>query len=190
MRIFMCVLLFLCIALNAAWAAPSNDVLSRNDGLSVNEFRNLATSLPELPGNIQAIRIFRGAETGKYSVAFTTFSHQTGWQLFVFNPDGKGKFQLAWKSGKLDDTFHVAGPSDLSVFDFGPEDGIVFHGCARHVCPDVFSVLLYVPKKHTSFVETYVWGKISYSFDIKDSENNRYKSILDELVKARRSLSE
>lgn len=80
------------------------------------------------------------------------------------------------------DSFQVAGATDLSLFDFGTNDGVVFHGCARHVCPDVFSILLYVPTKHASFMETYIWGKRSYSFNSKTPDNQKYKTILDQLV--------
>ena len=181
MRSLLRMLLLLCAIYNVTCAAAPNYI--HYDSLTTKEFRALAASLPELPGTIQAMLIFRGAGQEGASVAFSTNDEKSGWQIFVFTPDQKGHYQLSWKSGKLNDSFQVAGASDLSLFDFGSNDGIVFHGCARHVCPDVFSVLLYVPKKHTSFMETYIWGKISYSFNIKASENQRYKSILDQLVK-------
>ena len=183
MRPLFWMTLALCIVFNTAWAATPKNIVLKHDGLSVDELRNFATSLSVLPGNIQAIRIFHGTEGSEYSVALATFSEQSGWQIFVYNPGKNGRFELAWKSGKLDDTFYGASPDDLRVFNSGGyEDGIVFHGCAVHVCPDVFSVLLYVPTTRTAFTATYIWGKIKYSFDINDSKNNGYKSALDNLI--------
>ncbi len=155
--------------------------------LSVKEFRNLAESLPELPGRIQAIRLFQGAIGQQASVAIATFGEKTGWQLFVFASNTGKHFRPEWKSGKLANTFTVADPAALKLFDFGNEVGVEFSGCAPHSCGGgpsaVFSVLLYVPSKRTAFTATYELGKIAYSSNLQSAGNERYRGALEQLVK-------
>jgi hypothetical protein len=158
----------------------------QSDGMTVQQFREFAASLPDLPGQIQAIRLLQGSGSAR-SVALATFGERTGWQLFVFDSVNGSKFELGWKSEKLDDSFSVSYPDALKVFSLGQEQGATFDGCAAHVCPDVFSVLLYVPSKRTSFTAKYVWGKVTYSSKLESPENSSYKAALEQLVKEHRN---
>ncbi len=182
----MVVLLFGIIATQALSA--QDQTKSENGGMSVSEFRDLADSLPKLPGNIQAIRLFRDSGPGQTNfAAIATFSNQMGWQISIFDSPVGRKFKLIWQSGKLDDSFSVSDPSALKLFHLGQEDAVEFEGCALHVCPDVFSILMYVPSKRTSFSVKYVWGKVSYSPVLESPANAPYKSALDQLVSQRRN---
>lgn len=168
-------------------ALSAQETQSGNGGMSAAEFRDLANSLPKLPGSIQAIRLFRAPGTEQTtSAAFATFSEQTGWQISIFDSPAGHKFQLEWQSGKLDDSFSVSDSSELKVFQLGQQDAVEFEGCAPHVCPDVFSILIYVPSKRTAFTVKYVWGKVSYSPALGSPENAQFKSALDQLVAERR----
>ena len=183
MRPFFLSAVLLSIFLNMAKAMAQNADSPANDGMTVQQLREFSESLEELPAPIQAIRFFR-PDGRERSVALTTNDQKTGWQIFVFDSvPSSTRFALTWKSGKLDDGFSVSYPGALKLFDFGHEQGIEFEGCAPHVCPDVFSVLLYVPSKRTAFTAKYVWGKITYSPE--SSENSGYKAALDQLITAR-----
>ncbi len=168
--------------------SAQDEMKSGNGGMSVAEFRDLADSLPKLPGSIQAIRFFSssGDQQGT-SAAFATFERQAGWQVSIFNSHGDLKFQLEWQSGKLDDSFSVSSPDALKIFHFEKEDAVVFDGCAPHVCPDVFSILMYVPSKRTTFTAKYVWGKVTYSPTLGSPSEVQYKSALDQMVSEHRN---
>jgi len=173
--------------LGSAPVASAQGGYGSYSSLSVKEFRNLAESLPELPGRIQALRLFQGTIGQQASVAIATLGEKTGWRLFVFASNSGKHFRLEWKSGKLPYTFAVADPAALRLFDFGNEVGVEFSGCAPHSCGGgpsaVFSVLLYVPSKRTAFMATYSLDKVTYSENLKIKGNERYKGALEQLVK-------
>lgn len=173
-------LLLSLLCMGAASGSPSSN---EKDGISIDEFRNLAKTLPTLPGRIQAIQIFYDSTAHENAVAFATFDDKAGWQVSVFDPNREGGFKLAWQSGKLADSFAVSSQSELRVASLENEQAVQFEGCAAHVCPDVFSILLYVPSKHTVFTADYVWGKVTFSVNLDSVENSRYKSVLSNLVK-------
>jgi hypothetical protein len=181
--------LFLFVLLNLPNAVPTAKAQSAGDGLSAGEFRDFAKSLPELPGRIQAIRLFGKAGRQTSSVAVLTWGERSGWQIFVFGSPLGRNFRLDWKSGKLDDTFYVSDPSNLKVFSFmDGKQGVQFSGCAAHNCPNgVFSLLLYVPSMRTAFVAKSVLGKVTYSPSLESAENSEYKKALVQLVKDRAS---
>ena len=152
-------------------------------GLSADDFRDFVNSLPHLPAPIQAVRFFDApGNKGKSSVAITTFDSQHGWQLFAFEPDTKGRFVLTWKSDSLDDSFAVSDPGALKIFQLANGDAIVFEGCAKHACPDVFSVLLYVPSVRTTFVAKYIWGNVTYTPSLSSPKEDGYKKALQQLI--------
>ncbi len=155
--------------------------------MSESEFRNLAESLPQLPGRIEAIRLFSAHGNQQVSsVAFATFDKQAGWQVLIFDAPSGHKFQMEWQSGKLDDSLSVSDADALKIFHFRKEDAVEFDGCASHVCPDVFSILLYVPSQRRAFVAKYVWGKVTYSPALDSPTEAQYKSALDQLVREHR----
>jgi hypothetical protein len=158
-----------------------------SSGLSPEQFRALAASLPPSSAHIQAVRLFdRMGDKGESSAAVATFDSQQGWRLFAFAPNPQKGFVLTWKSGALDDSFAVSDPSALKVFQLASGDAIVFEGCAKHVCPDVFSILLYVPSASASFTAKYVWGKITYSPALNSPTEAAYKEALEQLIRERR----
>lgn len=153
-------------------------------GLPVNAFRSLANSLPQMAGAIEAIRIFyEPKNSGNPSVAFATYDTQNGWQLSIFREESNRKFQREWQSGQLEESFKVSYPAALKVFDLGNGQTILFEGCAPHACPDVFSILLFAPNRKTAFTANCVWGKITYSSNLKLPQDSSYKAILGQLIK-------
>ena len=153
-------------------------------GISVSQLQALVGELPPLPeGSIQAVQFLRRDGFWINRVAFLTETRNGGWQIFVFHLEKTGKHSLEWKSGKLDDSFSVSSPDALKVFSYGREQGIRFSGCAAHACPDVFSILLYVPSKRTAFTAKYVRGETAYSLELDSPENSYYKTILNQLVR-------
>jgi hypothetical protein len=159
-----------------------------NGGMTVEEFRNLADSLPKLPGTIQSVLLFRASgDKQSISAALATFDDKKGWQLLVFHSLEGRKYQLEWQSSKLDDSFYISNPGALKVFSLGDETAISFEGCARHACPDVFSILLYVPSRRSSFTATYIRGKVTYSPSLTTEEQESYKSVLVQLIGERLS---
>jgi hypothetical protein len=181
MRIRFCVLLLffglLAVQHNALWAQAA----SSQTGLSADQLRNFAQQLPNIPDRIQSLQIMRSEQGPLISVA--RFSADDGWELSVFGTNGEGKFAERWHSGKLPDSFRVSYPSALKTFNFGNEDGVEFDGCAPHSCPEVFSILLYVPSINKEFVVTSTFGKTAYSQDVLLPQNLRYKQALDQLLK-------
>jgi hypothetical protein len=188
MRAVITVLAVLSGVIAVSSVSGQDEMKPRNGGMSVAEFRGLADSLPRLPGNIQSISFFRtsGDPSGN-SAAFATYERQAGWQITIFNSQGDHKFQMEWQSGKLDDSFSVSSPDALKIFHFGNEDAVEFDGCAPHVCPDVFSVLMYVPSKRAAFTAKYIWGRITYSPSLNSAASSPYKLALDQLVSEHRN---
>lgn len=171
---------FLLLAISVVATAGAGD---RQEGLTATQFSNLASSFVNLPGRIDAVQIFHVAGNQQDSVAIATFEDSAGWQLAIFNPAPGGKYVLGWKSGKLDDSFAVSSPGALRISSLANEQAIVFDGCASHACPDVFSILLYVPSAGGAFTAQYVWGKIAYSPNLEEAKYAQYKSILANLVR-------
>jgi len=77
-------------------------------------------------------------------------------------------------------------PQMPAHIQLGSGDAIVFEGCAKHVCPDVFSVLLYDPAARAAFTAKYVWGKITYSPSLNSPKDALYKEALEQLIHERR----
>jgi hypothetical protein len=166
-----------------AGTASAADKAGEQDGISGDELRSLAASLPELPGRIQAFQIVYDSTVQKNGIVLATFSEKSGWQLVMFSPMRDGSFKQTWQSGKLADSFFVSSQSKLKVVSLENEEGVQFEGCASHVCPDVYSILLYVPSKHAAFEANYVWGKVNYSANSDVAENATYKAVLANLLK-------
>lgn len=180
MRLRVLSVLLVCMAASVR-GAPAQEL-----GLSRDDFRAFASSLPALPGNIMAVRFLMNVGRPKIPLAaILTFGEGSGWQIFLFRPTDTPKFALEWRSGRLADTFQGSSGGELKTFQLGYEEALVFEGCAAHVCSDVYSILLYVPSQRAAFVANYAWGKASYSFRLQSPENRRYKGILDQLAKER-----
>lgn len=106
-------------------------------GLTEADFRAFARSLPKLPGRIDALRLLQASSGGPVLITLLTWGKRSGWQLSVFAPVRGGAYERQWRSGKLDDTFHVSGPNDLKVFTFGDgSQAVQYSGCAAHSCPN------------------------------------------------------
>jgi hypothetical protein len=181
MRTIFPVTLLLFAVLNPPSVTMAAKAQSASDGLSAAEFRAFAKSVPELPGRIQAVLLFRESG-GKRAVALATLDERGGWRLFVFNSSSSSTFRLEWKSARLDDSFAVSSPSSLRLFSLGDEDAVQFSGCGRHACPDVFSFMLYVPSLRTAFTATSVYGKVTYSSNMRLPADEEYKGALDRLI--------
>ena len=60
----------------------------------------------------------------------------------------------------------------------------MFHGCARHLCPDLaFGYYLYVVGEKDAFQVTVVRGKTTYSPNLLLPKNRAYRDFLDEKVR-------
>jgi hypothetical protein len=151
-------------------------------GLTEAEFRIFAQALHSLPGRIEAIQIFPATDSGNHLVAVATLGQQTGWQLLVLKISGDSPARIVWKSGVLSDSFAVADGSAMNIYSPGREDDLSFVGCAQHSCPDVFSVLLYVPSKRQAYTVSYVLGKISYSPNLTGTDAEAIKADLNDLL--------
>ena len=187
MRAVITMFVFLLGVIAVGNVSAQDEMKAGSGGMSVAELRNLADSLPQLPGSIRRSRFFSTSGDQRGTAALATFEKQAGWQISIFNSRGDQKFKLGWESGKLDDSFSVSSPDALKIFHFGSEDAVEFNGCAPHVCPDVFSILLYVPSKGTAFTAKYVWGKVTYSPTLGTAADAQYKSALDQLVSEHRN---
>jgi hypothetical protein len=168
MRTIFPVALLLFAVLNPPSVTMAAKAQSTSDGLSAAEFRAFAKSVPELPGRIQAVLLFRESG-GKRAVALATLDERAGWRLFVFNSSSSSTFKLEWKSARLDDSFAVSSPSSLRLFSLGDEDAVQFSGCGRHACPDVFTA-------------TSVYGKVTYSSNMRLPADEEYEGALGQLI--------
>lgn len=157
-------------------------------GLSVHQLRNLVNSLPPLPGTIQAIQFLQDGEFQINRAAILTDGAGSGWQVFVFGLESTGKFQLEWKSGRLDDSFAVSSADQFQAYFLSDEQVLKFSGCAAHACPDVFSVMLYVPEKKSAFTATYTLGNVTYSPFGDGTMYRYYKMELDRYIAKHRGI--
>jgi hypothetical protein len=163
---------------------------SREMGLSVAQLRNLVNSLPPLPGTIEAVQFLRTDGFWIDRAAILTQGESSGWQIFVFHIESNGKFALEWKSGHLDDSFAVSSAGQFQTHDVAAsEQALEFSGCAAHICPDVFSVMFYVPSKKTAFTATYIWGKVTYTPASDGPMYRYYKMDLDRFIAEHRNIA-
>ena len=178
---------FLMMAFSTSLVAAPACLGANEEGLTTTDLRGLAGALPDLAGRIVSIQIFRDSSTHANSVALLTLGIGSGWQLYVLGSSAPGKYASEWKSGKLDDGFSVSSAEALKIAYVGGEQVVEFSGCAAHVCPDVFSILLYVPSIKTAFTVHYVQGKTTYSSNLNDVANASYKVALENLVRKHKS---
>jgi hypothetical protein len=162
---------------------------SEAGGISVRQLRNLVNTLPPLPGTIQAIRFLQNEGFQINRTAILTDGVDSGWQIFVFHLESTGKFALEWKSGRLDGSFAVSSADQFQSYFLSDEQVLKFSGCAAHACPDVFSVMLYVPSKKTAFTATYTLGKVTYTPSAGGPMYQYYKMDLDRYIAKHRSVT-
>jgi hypothetical protein len=152
--------------------------------LSVAQLQNFTKSLQTSEGRIYAIIPFLDESAGgTTSIAVLTARPRDGWRVAVFASDRKSSFRKIWSSGKLDDSFAVSSASQLAVFGLESGYAISFGGCAAHMCPEIFSELLYVPSMKRAYSATCQDGTVHYSFAVSDEKNADVKSGLDELLR-------
>ncbi len=182
----------LCIAIGLSFAAQPHAAQTsdkREEGLTVAEFRRFVQAIPRLPGRIEDIHFFRGpGGINPEGVALLIGVKQGGWQLFILDRDKNGRWKLAWSSGKLEDSFNVSSRQEFLIANPGGGEAVQFSGCAAHVCPDVFSILVYAPSKKAAFKVDVRWGHIGYSPGLEAPENRRYKDWLDKQMQERGKL--
>jgi len=153
----------------------------KETGISVSQLQGLVNELTPLSGSIQAIQFLRKDGFWVDRIAFLTEGKDSGWQIFVFHLENTGKFSIEWKSGKLEDSFAVSSARQFGTRNVAAsEQALVFSGCAAHNCPDVFSVMLYVPSRKTAFTATSILGKVTYSSGSESPANRVYKEALDQ----------
>lgn len=155
-------------------------------GLTREELRELAAAIPSLPGRIVAIRFFRD-KTGSLPGGVALLVHSTvkGWQVLVLARRENNKYVLGWQSGQLDSSFSVSWEGALGIFNVGGEHVVQFYGCAKHACPDFFSVMIYVPSRNQVFVARHEAGSIRFSLNAEAPENLTYKEWLEQQIRER-----
>lgn len=173
----------------AVCARPTTQEARSRDtgGLSVPQLKALVNALPSLPGSIQAIQFLQNSDFRIDRAAILTDGEDSGWQIFVFHLESPDSFALEWKSGKLDDSFAVSSADQFQTYTLSDERLLKFSGCAAHNCPDVFSVMIYVPSRNTAFSATFVLGKVTYSPASDGPMYRYYKMDLDRFIAEHRS---
>jgi len=151
------------------------------DGLTVDEFKGLADSIPKLPGQIQSVVFFRESGGPIKNAAFAILG-DAGWQIIIFEHKGGARFEVKWRSGPLDDSFRVSSAGALRVVNPWDEDQIEFEGCAGHNCPGVFSIMLYAPSRNLAYIARYVNGKVEYSSNSQSADNGEVREFLSQEV--------
>lgn len=170
--------------------AMAQEAQSRDTGISAAELRDLADLVPPGTGTIQAIQFLRKDGFSIDRAAILMAAKSSGWQIFLFHFQDNGKFSLEWKSGKLDDSFAVSSATQFQPYTSFGEQTFTFSGCAAHNCPDVFSVMFYVPSKNMALTATYTLGKVTYSPPVvAGSRYQIYRSYLDRLIAEHRSIA-
>ncbi len=168
--------LFVVVCLLAAVAYAERPF---EDGIKPSQLTQIAQMLPGAP--IYSIRLFREKNKGRISATALTASKKTGWQIVLISPQGLDGYRKSWVSAKLPESFAVSSPEALRTYGLTDEEGIVFSGCAPHMCPDIFSVMLYVPTQHRAFIGTCDNGETTYSFTLTASLQD-YKAALNDLL--------
>jgi hypothetical protein len=149
------------------------------DGIKPTQLTQIAHMLPEAP--IYSIRLFREKDNGRISATVLTASKRTGWQIVLISPQGLDGYHRSWVSAKLPESFAVSSPEALRTYGLSDGDAIVFSGCAPHMCPDIFSAMLYVPKQHRAFVATCNNGQTAYAFTLTTAFQD-YRTALDDIL--------
>jgi hypothetical protein len=143
----------------------------------------LAALVQSLPNEqIYSIRLFREESNNRLSAELLVAGGHKGWQVQVVSPRAATGYSISWKSSWLADAFAVSSPQALGTYGLGNEEAVTFSGCAAHECPDIFSVLLYVPSRHRAFTATCENGQTSYSFP-RASADSQYVEPLNELLR-------
>ena len=168
--------LFVVVCLLAAIAHAERPF---EDGIKPSQLTQIARMLPESP--IYSIRLFREKNNGRISATALTASKRTGWQIALISPQGLDGYRKSWVSAKLPESFAVSSPEALRTYGLTDEEGIVFSGCAPHMCPNIFSVMLYVPTQHRAFIGTCDNGETTYSF-MPAAALQGYKTALDDIL--------
>jgi len=150
------------------------------DGLQPKQLIQIIRTLPSAP--IGSIQFFREKKDERLSAIILSLKKGDGWQLRLISPRGRTSYSTSWVSEKLSDSFSVSSPTNLSHYWLKDEGAIVFTGCAPHMCPDIFSALLYVPSRHRAFVGTCNNGQVTYTFSPSDEGANEYKEVLNETL--------
>jgi hypothetical protein len=168
--------LFVVVCLLAAIAHAERPF---EDGIKPSQLTQIARMLPRSP--IYSIRLFREKNNGRISATALTASKRTGWQIALISPQGLDGYRKSWVSAKLPESFAVSSPEALRTYGLTDEEGIVFSGCAPHMCPDIFSVMLYVPTQHRAFIGTCDNGETTYSFTLTAALQD-YKAAVNDLL--------
>lgn len=182
-----CIAVLLLSAINADSLAGVND--SRDKGISGSQLRDIADSLPPSTATIEAIQFLR-TDNSIDRAAILMYGETTRWQIFVFRRQPNGKFALEWNSAKLVDLFAESSADQFQPYNSFGEQTFKFSGCAPHNCPDVFSVLLYIPSKSMAIAATYTLGKITYSPPAVGGQGYQiYRNYLDKLIAKQRTVA-
>ncbi len=146
------------------------------EAITPTELASIARALPS--GPLYSMKLFHEKNDPRLSMAVLSSTKKNGWQVLVVSPRGRDEYTVSWTSPRLADSFEVSDPRNLGTYGLGEEEAVTFSGCGRHVCPDVFSVLLYVPSTHQAFTASCVDGKTSFS-----PTGSKYTEPLRELLR-------
>lgn len=149
-------------------------------GITSTELAALAHALPNI--HVLNLRIFREGSNSRLSAAVLTEVAHVGWRVLIVSPSTPDAYKVSWKSEPLKDSFAVSSPNELSTFGLAHEEAVTFSGCAAHACPDVFSVLLYVPSLHRALTATCTYKQTKYSFE-SASPDAQFRGDLNQLLR-------
>ncbi len=139
----------------------------------------LGRSLPP-KSSLEAVLIFNDLRKRSSSVAVLG-DVQHGRRLFIFAPAKSGRYTLLWHSSLLTGSFSQDSSQPLKLEPLANEDAVAFSGCAQHMCPEIFSTLLYVSSQHRAFIGTCDRGTTHYDF-VLTANHEEVRSALDKIL--------
>jgi hypothetical protein len=165
-----------CVCLiSATLFAQAQSKSDYEDAVTPQELTKIAQRLPA--GPIYNIKFFHENKNSRLSAAVLSSQTKYGWEILLVSPSNERDYKVTWVSPRLADSFTVSDTRNLDTFGLADGEAISFSGCAPHMCPDIFSVLLYVPWSRRMYTATCQDGKTSYA-----PESGKYKSDLNELL--------
>jgi hypothetical protein len=126
---------------------------------------------------IGAVRILDQPGGANPKIAVLTGRKKYGWQIVVLSNTQDEHYEFFWKTKRLDSSFAVSQGGALQTLFLGKEKVVAFQGCQAHMCPEVFSALIFVPSLKQPFTATCHDGKTDYSFDDKPETESVRKAL-------------
>lgn len=145
-------------------------------GIPVDQLSGVSRLLPPI-SDVEAVKIFQDLkQQGSLVALLVGLKH--GRELFIVSPHKSKQYAVRWHSSLLAGSLDVISFDPLKLETLNDGDAISFSGCAQHMCPDIFSTLLYVPSQNRAFVGTCDRGTTHYDF-VLDASHEEVRSVLE-----------